>query len=394
MARKRKEEGGVVGKPTPRTLLTQSLIDSAVKEYGEANIVSMERFFDSIYGLPLTGNLPLQYVTGLSVVPMERVYNLVGTWGTMKSTLAWYFAKIYVDNGGVVVWLDTEHKSNPVIVRLMLGVAKEVADGAVLQQKIKTLDELLGALQKYASWYDEQVPDKDIPLMILVDSLGAVTSEEAVDKMKKDGSAGDVGFGAAHNARNLTEQMRAFVPTHVATKPMTLVMTNHQKGAIDGNRPAHLPPATTEGGGAGKDFAATCTLEMKKMGKDESTKSEDRTRIMIKTKKASLTKTGKSVQVVMITGRDKDTGEDYSFFDWDAALCELLAGDTFERAIVKEIVTIVKANATKYSCSTLGLKDVHPRVIGKAIHDNPEMVTALQNMMRIDCVRYFDYGKK
>ena len=70
------------------------------------------KFFDSIYGIPLTGNLILQYLLGVDVLALGRCLTLVGEPGAHKSEFGWYLAKLMARAGGLVQFIDTENKSN------------------------------------------------------------------------------------------------------------------------------------------------------------------------------------------------------------------------------------------------------------------------------------------
>lgn len=380
----------------PLDALMSDLRDNAEKEFGKHGISTCDEFFDSIEGIPIEDNIPLQYLVGIDVIPLHRVFHLVGEPASFKSTMAWYFAYLFLQNQGLVAWLDTEHKSNPDMVKAFLQGDMEGYSKRVLVHILRSMDHTLKAMQRHAAWYDEKVPSKEVPFMLLLDSLGAVTSEDSIANMDKGGKAVDgPSFVHAHRAAELTEQFRAYVPTHLANKPMFLLCTNHLKKAIDSNRPSHLPPEERTGGGIGKDFASTCTIRMQ-AAKDMSTAGETKKLLFMKTIKASLAPTGRRIQVIMTMKRNPDLLDndgkpvEMAFFDWNTALCELLIDDKqVSKTAVKNIVQVTQINKSKYNCTTLGLSGVHPRELGAAIHANKEIREALQDLLGIHRKRKF-----
>jgi RecA/RadA recombinase len=372
--------------------LFESLRDATEKEFGKDGVSSCSEFFDSIEGIPLDENLPLQFLVGIDVIPLHRVFHLVGEPASFKSTMAWYFAYKFLKNQGLVAWLDTEHKSNPDMVKAFLQGDTEGFSKRVLVHELRSMDHTLKAMQRHAAWYDDSIPNKDVPFMLLLDSLGAVTSEESIDQMNKAGKAVDgPSFVHAHRAAELTEQFRAYVPTHLASKPMFLLCTNHLKKEIGTNMPG-MPPKDRTGGGVGKDFASTCTIKMA-AAKDMSTSKETKKLLTMKTMKASLAPTGRKINVIMTLKRDEETGHEMAFFDWDTALCELLIDDKqVSKTARNEIVQVTQVNKSKYNCTTLGLSGVHPRELGAALHANKEIREKLQDLLGIHRKRRFNAG--
>jgi hypothetical protein len=370
--------------------LVSDLKDNAQKEFGMQGIMTCDEFFNSIDGISIADNFPLQFLVGIDVIPLHRVFHLVGAPASFKSTMAWYFAYKFLEAGGIVVWLDTEHKSNPDMVKAFLKGDSKGYGKQVLVHKLKTLDDTLSAMTKHAKWYDSKIPTKSVPFMLLLDSLGAVTSKEAIERMNKEGKAQDgASFSHAHKAMELTEQFRAYVPTHLDDKPMFMLCTNHLKKEVGGAQMPGMKPKDRTGGGVGKDFASTCTIKMSS-SKAASTAEETKRELYMQTTKSSLAPEGRKIKVMMTIKQDPELKDPegnpirIAFFDWNTALCELL---TDEKQISKtkrnEIIQITRKNAAKYTCTTLGMTDVHPRELGEAIHNNKEIMQGLQEMLGI-----------
>jgi RecA/RadA recombinase len=363
------------------------LRENAVKEFGENTVVDPETFRDSVYGIPLTGNLPLQYVLGVDVIALGRWISIVGKFGSLKTTLAWYIARRFMETGGFTVFLDAELKSSPDQVLAILQ-DDNMYDSQVFNTRIKTLDMMLNMLVYWAKEYDNLIPNKDLPICLLVDSIASVTSDKAIKSMKKEGSA-DKGFGAAQRAASLAENLRAFVPEYLGDNPMLLLTINHLKEKIEEkSKTSFGPPATTSPGGDHKDFMASYIIETWK-GQTKRAKTSDPTiDLWITTKKSGLGFTGNKIMVKLFTYHDENNRQ-VSTFDWDRSLVDLLLGDTLSVEGVKDVVHIT-GTGNSLGCRELGLSKVSKTELGAAIHGNPEMVAGLQRLMRIKNKRVFD----
>ena len=99
--------------------LSIQLRENALKAYPD-NVWTQQQLLDSVYGIPLEGNIPLQYALGVDVLALGRCMSLVGSWGSSKSSLGWYIAKVFLEHGGLVVSIDTEPKQNPDQIRAIV----------------------------------------------------------------------------------------------------------------------------------------------------------------------------------------------------------------------------------------------------------------------------------
>ena len=57
-----------------------------------------DTFFHHTYGISLAGNLPLQFLFGIDVLPLGMTIGLLGDEGSMKSTLGWHLCSYFVLN--------------------------------------------------------------------------------------------------------------------------------------------------------------------------------------------------------------------------------------------------------------------------------------------------------
>jgi hypothetical protein len=414
MARKRvrKSAGGSTKKGASKTppvvsdrhAMAVAFRDQAAQSLNEIGAVMQSDIIDNIYGIPLVRNLPLQYLIGVDVIPMERTISLVGKEGSLKSIMSWYFGTMFLryEHPGMVFFVDAEHKTNYDQIRGI--VQNDNLLDLMFPVKVHNLTEMCETLAIYAQKYEELVPAADLGCCYIVDSIGAVTSKAAQEAVETTHNAANVaGYDAARRAAMLTEQFRAWVPKYLTGKPATLVYINHLKFKIgeDSNRPGHLPPEKTSPGGAHKDFLNTATIEMIKMT-TPAIKSEMRALIQMRTLKASLTETGRKIQIMMRTigpsncrypegdtlGKEEVDGDVqrlYVYFDWDTALIELLTrekGSTFEKSVLNNVITIT-GTGNALGCKRLGISGASKQELGAAIHADPAICRELQVVLVI-----------
>jgi RecA/RadA recombinase len=384
--------------------------DSATRELNKAGIVVLDNIIDDIYGIPLTGNIPLQYLLGVDVLPLERTISLVGKKGTLKSTMGFYLAKLVLKHTrpGVCFFIDAELKTNYDMVRGLVQNDK-LLEKFMYPTEIIGIEQLIRSMTAYGKEYDKMCPNRNIPALYLVDSLGALTSDAAVAAMEKSGSATDVsGFDNARRAADLTEHFRAWVPKYLRRHPVVLVYINHSKFKINQGGGANFrpgPPEKTSPGGDHKDYMNTATIEL---SPDATRTRENKTsvayaQVWMKTLKAALAPTGRKISVALITKGPKnerypdgdilckhenkeDVQRYYLEFDWDTSLVEMIVDakgtGTAEKAAKDDIVDI-RGSGQSLSSKTLGLDNVTPKVLGAAIHADKTICKALQEVFGI-----------
>ena len=386
MARKRTQTPAT-DNADPRAAIHAALHSAAVKDLGSKGVVTADQFFDSIYGVPIVQNIPLQWLFGVDVLPMESMISVVGPPGCTKSTMVWYLGGLWMGFGGMVSFIDGELKQNPDHIR---GIIQndDLYRLAVLRYPVESTEELLERVHYSAKNHLKLCPTLNIPLMILVDSLGSVGAEEGVKAMEKDGTAGSAaGFLAARNANEITQQLRAFHPKYLAGHPFILVFVNHQKPTMDQPASSFAPVQKSEPGGVHKDFNASFVMEMSK-GQSGGNKTEDWADVYITSKKAGLTRTGKKIKTTLhtVTNVDPETGTSsfQVWYDWDETLVFVLQDEKgpVSAADMKNVLQIT-GTGNNLNCKRLGLKEASRRELGAAIHADSSMTSDVQDLLRI-----------
>ena len=339
------------------------------------------KFFDSIYGIPLTGNLILQYLLGVDVLALGRCLTLVGEPGAHKSEFGWYLAKLMARAGGLVQFIDTENKSNTDQIDAVFQ-DHELFLSNVNPIVCTTLDAMLASQARFCIEYEKMGPV--FPMMIFVDSLNGVTSEASYDKRIKEDDAATNTAGM-RNAGSIQEEMKRFVPRHIARNPILLVVTNHMKEKVDmgGVQQMGAPKQFGEPGGGHKEFMYTWKLQLRR-GELLHHAASDSSKVYMKVAKSALGKLRPANIGVPVISHYDETGKESIDFDWDTPLAELLGNDkVIAKTLLAEVMHFVK-DGNKYSSKDLGLKEVSAREMGMAIHANAELTEKLQkHVLRI-----------
>ena len=368
------------------------LTDAAIKHFGPTHVKGFDEFLGSIYGVPIYNNLALQYLVGVDVIPLGRLINVVGPFGVTKSNFCWYLASLFLRYGGYVANIDSERKGNPDqvhnLLRTYLNFDKLPHHREWFAwEPVETLDLLLD----FNVWYVKQLETAkqatglniNKPVLLLNDSLGSVTSEEAGEKRMNDDEI--QGFSAARNAAKLSEDMQVFGP-RLSELPVTALFINHQKkvlAAPGGGRPSFMPPQKSEKGGDHQRFAYTWIFELNRIGSDKIV--EDGVTVKYPKFKFTMKKnaTGSERPYIEVPyqyfWKGDTEGSELIWYDWNAALVLLLTDDKImSKEEVRAVLNITKTRG-KYSCDRVGAEGVSITELGAAIHKDPVLVQELQD---------------
>lgn len=358
---------------------------------GKIDMQTFDELCDDAYGPELKGRLPLQFLFGVDVLPMERALTIVGAPGSFKSLFAKEILKILiVDAEGFASAVFTENKENVLQFR---GVIQndEILRSSVRSVHAKSLDHMLASLHHSANTYNKSGMPDHIPFGILVDSLTAAGSNASQEEMKKTGVA-TAGFAGAHSAASITNQLKAFLPTHLHGKPVSLIVVNHQKPSMEPTAPFSAPKKN-EPGGLAKDFAFTWILEMSAKYKADKVPGETclKSVAYIATKKSGFSDRGRKIDLPLVTTYFK-SGKELAMkvdFLWNTCLVDMLLDEKFlgDFPEVEKACAIRegKIDASKgYYCPEAGvMKPVSKEELGAAIHAHEDTVRALQDAMYI-----------
>ncbi|GHT25956.1 protein RecA [Planctomycetales bacterium] len=211
------------------------------KEFGEGAIMplSMDRT-PSLEGIS-TGCLSLDLALGGCGVPKGRIIEIYGPESSGKTSLTLHIVANAQKNGGIAAFIDAEHALDPSWAK-KLGVDLET----LLVSQPSSGEEALNIV--------EMLVKSNAVDIIVVDSVSAL-----VPRKELEGEMGDAVVGS--QARLMSQAMRKL--TGIISKSKTcLIFINQIRMKIGVTWGS---PETTSGGQALK-FAASCRIDVRKIG--------------------------------------------------------------------------------------------------------------------------------
>lgn len=345
-------------------------------------------------GVPLK-ELSLMYLLGLNIFPLAKCVGIAGKAGSCKSALGFDFVRRLCEYNGYAAMLETEAgKVSEILVRSIIQ-DKYINAGRFSITPCTSIDEVQGALLKYTEGFKVNDPGASIPMEFLIDSLTGNDTDEAIEKLDKEGHTGR---GFAISALSWSTYFKMF-PQKLMGWPIGLIYINHMKESPPPPGQGHLPPKKRTPGGDSQWFHAsiyiytTVVKEGRAATRDVVNDTIDcpneyRT-IRLFTEKNSLAPGKKALMVDMVWYWDEE-GKQHTYWDWETATAELVAkfqaGDSDTPVPVrKELREICDLTCTKgrYTSERLCLDDVNGVTIGNAIHNTPELMTQLVKFFHI-----------
>ena len=201
---------------------------------GHDAIVHMKEVFDSTKVLPME-HIALQYLLGITGIPLGRAMTLVGPPGAGKSALGHYFASQFLKANGVYGFVDTEQKTNMEQVK---GIMYSALRDTVIKQDGEDnsgIDLFKKNFLPFKATSQEDMMVKQthignelcaanadfgaFPWVLNTDSINYLMSEEYQSKVvdKKDNSA--PGFVHMHKANKLQTFLGSFIPRCINDYP-------------------------------------------------------------------------------------------------------------------------------------------------------------------------------
>lgn len=240
MARKEKiEEQENVGRKSEVDSMMKDLISSINKEFGQRiayNLSEMDaptvvkRWID-------TGSIQLNYAIRNAMgggYPEGRIIEISGLPSSGKSHLAYHAAAVVQQQGGLVVYIDTE---NATPVQKLADMGVDVRRRFVYCDSHCT-EEVFSIIESTIT-KAKQVLDKNIPILVIWDSVAATSPKAELDG---DYDQNSIGL----QARAISKGMRKITGV-IGQNNVTLLCINQIRDAIG---VMHGDPTTTPGGKA------------------------------------------------------------------------------------------------------------------------------------------------
>tara|TARA_Y100000034_G_C6899045_1_gene415166 strand:+ start:614 stop:1831 length:1218 start_codon:yes stop_codon:yes gene_type:complete len=333
-----------------------------------------------VWGFP-SDHLSYRWLSDQNFYPCGRVLGLAGVKESCKSAYAMTLARLWMDNGGVCIYVDTENKKSPALYRAVVG---EHNLERTLDYVAFTTEEWQGQVLEAIEFAEKAESMAGVPILFIVDSLGGVNAAEATEKIRKEGLV---------NARNTTGMVKAkshneffkYISEKLYMKPHSFLYVNH----LSDDPMSPIQGAKRKPGGTGQDYHAVLDLwfSVVRGTPDHKVRLGYTQRILkIQCAKNSIGASQRRIEIPYRWSNDAETGQiDRCWFDWDAATARLLSDDGthgLKKRIKEDCLITVSAN--KYSCRALGVTGVTDSEMGATIRTNVDLREHLSDRLGVN----------
>jgi RecA/RadA recombinase len=390
------EEPAVKRRIKPKTRIDRVIrgpvLDKVRKDLDGANITDVGGSL-TVRGIPLFDKLALAYLLGVDVLPLRRSIALLGAQKSGKSQLGWIFLNMVLEYGGTGLFIDVEKKNSPEQIIALLGGKEQFEEKrhAFFRSTETSIEDIAQDVEKWIEQLQKVDAKMQMPRMIFLDSMGEIlrAAEQEADASEQGG------YDAARTAAVITRVLKKLENNYINAGPYLMSTVNHEKDKLgDGGKKGGPVGKTTGAGGKHKDFTASYIFSMKAMDK-VSTQSRSRSLYIIKTRKASLTDTGRKIEIPVENWRDPESGEKRVDWQWSEALMNHLLGPKFPSKVLDELLGLKRVESTGcFAAPALGFKKGVPATeIETAIWDNPQVLNELYHHLDIMEGEVFDIEK-
>lgn len=381
MAKKKKDEE--TGKSKVHEGIQALMADLIKGSEGSACVAS--DLSNRTWGVPCD-HISYRWLIDNNCYQMGRVFGVAGMKESCKSAFAMSLAKVWMDIGGMCVYVDTENKKSPNLYSAVVGE----------ENLFKTLDYVADSTERWQSQIldaieraNDKFPDNPVPILFIIDSLGGVDTKESEARVEKEGEFNPRNTGGMIKCKSHNEFFR-YINKHLHMKPWGLVYINHLSD--DPNSP--IQGAKRKPGGTGQDYHAVLDLwfsVVKGTPAFKATRGFTEKILKVTTNKNSMGASKRNLEIPYRWSHDPNTGQiDRCWFDWDAATAMLLTDDgpNSIKPRLKHILTVT-VNSNKYSCKELGLVQVTDTEMGEAIRNNQEMRERISDALGINRMKVY-----
>lgn len=303
-------------------------VDLAKQRFGHRGVRQGNDNKNAVIGIPCPA-LSFEYLIQQDVFPLGLVMQLVGKWGSNKSSMVYEFFRWFDLAGGGAILMENETKFSPELCYSIMGFRGDNwNDAPLVVNGCRSVEDWQ---DKLTWWVDQEKrdlegtkeepgPGRTLPIIFAVDSLMGKSSEEVMEKVRKQGHT-DRAFPV--EALKIASYMRT-VPQMMDNWPFALVLTNHLKmGKDDRGMDVRNTP-----GGQAVNFQESFELETSVVKtKIESSQWTGKV-IKIKCFKNSLGTSHRQIVTRMLWwDEEDDQGNDFqrTVWDWDWATVHLLS---------------------------------------------------------------------
>lgn len=334
-----------------------NFLSSIVKGIDNTNILEEGKNSSEYSGTIDTGSYILNAVLSGSIyggVPNNKIIAFAGESATGKTFFVLGIVKTFLDQNpeGGVIYFDTE-----AAVTKQMMVDRGIDTKRVVISEPQSIEEFRTNATRMLDSYNEG--DEKPPMMMVLDSLGMLSSEKELEDTASGKNARDM-----TKAQLLRGTFRV-LSLKLAKANVPMLVTNHVYDVVG----AYVPTKEISGGSGLKYAASSIAMLSKKKDRDDS-KDIIGSIIKVSMFKSRFTKEGKVVEVKL--NFEKGLDRYYGLLD------------------LAEKYDIIKKVSTRYE-----LPD-GSKVFGKAINEDPEKYFTEETLRSLDAAakKEFMYGQE
>jgi hypothetical protein len=342
---------------------------------------------DKSWGIP-SDHISYRWLTDNVCFPMGRIIGIAGVKESCKSAYAATIVKQFMDMTpySFSYYLDTEKKIAHKLYKTILET--DYGNRAVLRTTDSTEDWQGQALQLLEPTAEDSSYDQ-IPLIVVVDSLGGVDTIETSNRIEKEGMANPRNTGGMIKCKSHNEFFR-HITKYLYMKPYTFIYINH----LSDDPSSPIPGSKRKPGGTGQDYHAVIDFwfsVVKGTPQEKANRGFTEKLLKITTAKNSIGASKRNIEIPYRWSKDEIGEMKRVWFDWDAATAMLLSEDGAGSLKPKlRHILNVTCNSNKYSCKELGLVAVTDTEMGEAIKNNVEMRERISDALGINRMKVFE----
>jgi hypothetical protein len=376
MTKKKKEENSINESEMDPGI--KALMAHAMRASGSQVCLASD-LANRIWGLPCD-YISYRWLVDNTCYQMSRIVGVAGMKESCKSAFAMTLAKLWMDFGGLCVYVDTENKKSATLYRAVVG---EINTQKTLEYPAFSTEQWQEQILESLKFASQNPSMQNRPIMFIIDSLGGVDTKETDARIEKEGGINPRNTGGMIKCKSHNEFFR-HVNKHLYMKPYALVYINHLSD--DPNSP--IQGAKRKPGGTGQDYHAVLDLwfsVVKGTPVFKATRGFTEKLLKITVNKNSMGASKRNIEIPYRWRGDENGQISECWFDWDAATALLLTDDspTGVKNRLKDIINVT-INSNKYSCKELDLVAVTDTEMGEAIRSNVSLRERISDALGIN----------
>lgn len=359
-------------------------------------VTSVSEMKENQFGVPLK-HYAQQYLFGATGLRIQVFNSIQGQKEVGKSTTMFDLmgdvcgAEEDGGQGGLAVLYELEGKISPSILYSILRNHGERALEACIPRLGMTLEEAMADLNvNILPMYLKACPKLDKPLMIGFDSIGGSSSDDTIQKLKKEGVAGKGYYNKQHFMKYFCENQGAiFAKLNI---PVVVILINQEREVAAATFGA--APQKTITGGKAQMFKDGHMISASK----KALASGDGNILYFKTAKTSFCDPRK-IEVEFRWNKYGQKQEDAyeAHFMWALASAKCLADPEKGVGDIRDICNVKVSDKDLVTCDQLGLRSVPAEEFEAALFANDDILSQLYTYQKIERLRdlsgYADYIK-